>query len=229
VGANNADLRALARAILSKSRGALEARTAAGQVSHAAYAAGTGEDSQIQAHNPAVPLSHALGLGQRDTSASKPKSVGGTPAWDTNGTVGQPYGVVLTALRKGCPEMVDAADWLQALRDAESFVLRWGTQAHGLGWTARELFGLHPVPQYYGPTYRRLSRYDATGLIWLLRGRPVVALSASAAEIQGQAGAITRYRKHLKPALGPRVPLEAHCTTQLPEQAGGWRESASSD
>jgi hypothetical protein len=85
------------------------------------------------------------------------------------------------------------------------------------------------VPQYYGPTYRRLSRYDATGLIWLLRGRPVVALSASAAEIQGQAGAITRYRKHLKPALGPRVPLEAHCTTQLPEQAGGWRESASSD
>jgi hypothetical protein len=120
VGANNADLRALARAILSKSRGALEARTAAGQVSHAAYAAGTGEDSQIQAHNPAVPLSHALGLGQRDTSASKPKSVGGTPAWDTNGTVGQPYGVVLTALRKGCPEMVDAADWLQALRDAES-------------------------------------------------------------------------------------------------------------
>jgi hypothetical protein len=27
-----------------------------------------------------------------------------------------------------------------------------------LGWTARELFGLHPVPERQAPTFRRLSR-----------------------------------------------------------------------
>ena len=34
------------------------------------------------------------------------------------------------------------------------------------------------------PSYRRLSRYDQTGLIWLLRGRPVVAMTDSTAAIE---------------------------------------------
>jgi hypothetical protein len=37
-------------------------------------------------------------------------------------------------------------------------------------------FGLYRIPKKPAPNYRRLSRYDETGLIWLLRGRPVVAL-----------------------------------------------------
>jgi hypothetical protein len=201
VGANNADLRALARAILSKSRGGLGAKTAAGQVSHAAYAPGTGEDLQIQAHNSAVPLSHALGLGQWDTATSEPKSAGGTPAWDTNGTVGQPYGAVLTALRKGSPEMVDVADWERAMRDAEAFLPQWGEKARALGWTAR--FGLFSVPENPHPSFSRLSRYEHTGLIWLLHGCPVIALTEATAAIQTPSGAITIYRKHNKPALGP--------------------------
>jgi hypothetical protein len=48
-----------------------------------------------------------------------------------------------------------------------------------------------------------LSRYDETGLIWLLQGRPVVALTASEAVIRGHSGATVTYRKHNKPALGP--------------------------
>ena len=53
------------------------------------------------------------------------------------------------------------------------------------------------------PSYSRLSRYDETGLIWLLQGRPVVALTETTAAIENPAGTITTYRRHNKPALGP--------------------------
>jgi hypothetical protein len=79
---------------------------------------------------------------------------------------------------------------------------RWGQQADRLGWTARDLFGLHPVPERPAASYGRLSRYDETGLIWLLHGRPVVALTETTAAIQGAAAVLT-YRKLNKPALGP--------------------------
>jgi hypothetical protein len=55
-----------------------------------------------------------------------------------------------------------------------------------LGWTARELFGLHPVPERPAPTFRRLLRYDTTGMIWLLLGRPVLALTGTEAAIQSE-------------------------------------------
>jgi hypothetical protein len=38
------------------------------------------------------------------------------------------------------------------------------------------------TPEQRGPNYRRLSRYDVIGLIWL-HGRPVVALTADRAVI----------------------------------------------
>jgi hypothetical protein len=44
--------------------------------------------------------------------------------------------------------------------------------------------------------------YDSMGLIWLLQGRPVIALTESQAAIQS-AGAVVTYRKLNKPALGP--------------------------
>jgi hypothetical protein len=78
----------------------------------------------------------------------------------------------------------------------------WGAQAGTVGWTARELFGLHPVTERPAPTFRRLSRYDSTGLIWLLQGRPVIGLTENEAAIQS-AGAVVTYRKQRKPALGP--------------------------
>ena len=59
-----------------------------------------------------------------------------------------------------------------------------------------------PRPSDPQPIISRLSRYDETGLIWLLRGRPVVALTATTAAIQGATGILT-YRKLNKPALGP--------------------------
>jgi hypothetical protein len=80
------------------------------------------------------------------------------------------------------------------------FLARWGGQAEALGWTAKDLFGLQTPPD---PSYSRLSRYDETGLIWLLYGREVVALTEATVAIQNPTGAITIYRRHNKPALGP--------------------------
>ena len=74
-------------------------------------------------------------------------------------------------------------------------------RSEALNRTARELFGKHPVPERLPANYSRLSRLDETGLIWLLRGRPVVALTKTTAAIQG-ATAVLTYRKIDKPALG---------------------------
>jgi hypothetical protein len=49
-----------------------------------------------------------------------------------------------------------------------------------------------------------LSRYDQTGLCWLLEGRRVTVLTADTAAIENPAtGVITTYRRFNKPALGP--------------------------
>ena len=112
------------------------------------------------------------------------------------------YRDILAALRSKCPELVESERWQQAIQDADSFLAQWGTKAHELGWTAGELFGLHPVPTQPAANYSRLSRRDAMGLIWLLQGRPVVALSEKKAAIQS-AGASVIYYKDNEPALGP--------------------------
>jgi hypothetical protein len=113
------------------------------------------------------------------------------------------YGRVLDKLRAECPALVEPDRWQQAIHDAHSFLATWDARAHTLGWTARELFGLHAVPERPAATYRRLSRYDETGLIWLLQGRPVVALTDTEAVILARSGASLTYRKHNKPAFGP--------------------------
>jgi hypothetical protein len=110
---------------------------------------------------------------------------------------------VLAALEARCPDRVPAERWQQAIEDGRCFLARWGDQAHALGWTAKDLFGLLRVPEHAKPSFNRLSRYDETGLIWLLDGRRVVALSEDRAAIQSPSGNVTIYRKLNKLALGP--------------------------
>jgi hypothetical protein len=114
-----------------------------------------------------------------------------------------PFAKALAALERRCPDYVDANHWWQAVEDGRRFLARWVDQAVALGWTAEDLFGLHTPPERRHPSYRRLSRYDETGLIWLLQGREVVALTEATAAIQNATGAIIVYRRHNKPALGP--------------------------
>ena len=70
--------------------------------------------------------------------------------------------------------------------------------------TAPDLFGLHTPPAKPHPSYSRLSRYDCTGLCWLLQGKAVIALTADTATIKNLiSGNVTVFRKSNRPALGP--------------------------
>lgn len=108
-----------------------------------------------------------------------------------------------TVLEHRCPDHVEPDRWQQAVEDGRRFLAQWDEQAALLGWTPQDLFGLHRVPDKPAPSYQRLSRYDLTGLIWLLRGKPVVALTTDTAAIQNPTSATTVYRRLNKPALGP--------------------------
>jgi hypothetical protein len=111
------------------------------------------------------------------------------------------YASALATLRTNCPAHVPDDRWHQAIVNATAFTTKWGAQAHALGWTERELFGLHPVPEQPNVNYSRLSRLDETGLIWLLQDRPVVALTAMEAIMRCQGGATLVYRRQLAPGL----------------------------
>ena len=102
------------------------------------------------------------------------------------------------------PAHIPEDRWRMAIEDGRAFIRQWGEQAQALNWSSADLFGLHAPPAKPHPSYNRLSRYDCTGLCWLLQGRPVVALTEDTAAIENPAtGAVTVYRKHNKPALGP--------------------------
>ena len=106
-------------------------------------------------------------------------------------------------LESRCPDLVPNDRWQQAIQDSRRFLAQWGGQAEALGWTARDVFGLAPAPDKPHPSYRRLSRYGETGLVWLLQGRRVLTLTESTAALESPTGAVTTYRRHNKPALGP--------------------------
>ena len=115
---------------------------------------------------------------------------------------GQHYRKVLVALMVKCPDHVPEGRWRQAVEDAKAFVRTWGEQARSLNWSNRDLFGLAPVPEKPKPGFDRLARYDLTGLIWCLCGRPVVAITTDSATIRTTNGTLNFYR-HTRPAYGP--------------------------
>jgi hypothetical protein len=112
------------------------------------------------------------------------------------------YEATFDALERRCPDHVDADRWQQAVTDTRDFVVQWADKAAALGWRAQDLLGLAALPNGPAPSYRRLSRYDQTGLIWLLQGRPVVTLTRTAAVIKNPTGALTTYRKPNNTAVG---------------------------
>jgi hypothetical protein len=116
----------------------------------------------------------------------------------------QRYRKTFAALQMKPPALVPVERWRQCVEDGSKFLARWDEQAHALDWTARDLFGLHTPPEQPHPSYNRLSRYDCTGLCWLLQGRRVVALTEATAAIENPAtGNITVFRKNMRPAYGP--------------------------
>jgi hypothetical protein len=114
---------------------------------------------------------------------------------ESSGTERDPYASALAALRTKCPAYVPEDRWRHAIADATAFATEWGGEAQAFGWTAAELFGLHPVQKQPAANCDRLARLDDMGLIWLLRGRPVVALTATEAAYRCPSGAILTYRR----------------------------------
>jgi hypothetical protein len=114
------------------------------------------------------------------------------------------YRKVFAHLQLKPPALVPIGRWRRAVEDGKRFLAKWGEQAQALGWSSADLFGLHEIPAKPHPSDNRLSRYDCMGLIWLLEGRPVVALTADTASIRNpKTGNVTTYRRFNKPALGP--------------------------
>jgi hypothetical protein len=113
------------------------------------------------------------------------------------------FGRTLSALEARCPDHVPPGRWEKAVADGRRFLATWGSQAEAMGWTAADLFGLHTPPAKPHPSYNRLSRYDCSGLVWLLQGRPVVALTETTASIRNPTGTITTYRRYNKPSYRP--------------------------
>ena len=117
--------------------------------------------------------------------------------------ISSPLRHALSALESACPELVTEGRWRRCVEDGRRFLAAWADRAEALGWTARDLFGLMPVPGHAKPSFSRLARYDEIGLIWLLAGREVGALTEATAAIRSPTGAITTYRRNNMPAPGP--------------------------
>jgi hypothetical protein len=92
---------------------------------------------------------------------------------------------------KNCPERISPDRWQEVISDAETFLARWGSAAHSLGWTALDLFGVHPTAP--------AARFDVMGLLLLVQGGAVVALTADAATIRRKTGALLTCRRPVAP------------------------------
>jgi hypothetical protein len=128
-------------------------------------------------------------------SQNQRKESDGGLCTNSNKRIDGPFAIAFAAIERRCPDYVEANRWQQAVEDGHRFLGQWGDQAASLGWTAQNLFGLHVPPEQPHPSYDRLSRYDQTGLVWLLGGRLVVALTETSAAIQSSGGTRLVYRR----------------------------------
>ena len=77
--------------------------------------------------------------------------------------------------------------WQRLVDDAGRFLDDWGRQAAGLGWHAVDVFGVSP----HAPD----ARLDQAGLVALIRGERVVAITAETATIRTSRGQPQTYRR----------------------------------
>jgi hypothetical protein len=86
------------------------------------------------------------------------------------------------------PGDIPSARWRQFIDDAGRFLDHgWAARAKALGWSPLELFGCdRPRP---------LARTDNTGLVWMLRGRRLLALTAEMATVENKNAPPHKYRR----------------------------------
>src|SRR4051812_3680255 len=86
------------------------------------------------------------------------------------------------------PADVPPSRWLLFINDCGRFADQWASRASQLGWTAVALFGCDRAKPF--------ARLDRAGLLWLLDGRRIVALTDDTAAIETPGGGrLTYYRR----------------------------------
>jgi hypothetical protein len=86
------------------------------------------------------------------------------------------------------PRDVPLPRWQLFIDDCGHFLrLGWANRAQVLGWGPLELFGCDRK--------RPLARYDHMGLLWIIQGRKLVALTADTATIDTLTGSLQNYRR----------------------------------
>jgi hypothetical protein len=91
------------------------------------------------------------------------------------------------------PRNYPAHAWQQLIVDAERFLDDWAQQAVVLGWPGWELFGCHRRAPW--------GRIDGMGLVLLLHGDPLAALTATEAVIRRASGAHQTWRRKQRDPL----------------------------
>jgi len=85
------------------------------------------------------------------------------------------------------PGDVPLGRWQRFVDDVGRFLDLWAAHAAALGWGPHDLFGCDRD--------RPLARIDLAGLLWLLNGDKLVALTENTAIIERRAGARQTYRR----------------------------------
>ncbi len=93
--------------------------------------------------------------------------------------------------------------WRVLREDALTFLKDWAAQADALGWDALALFGVHAAAPH--------ARLDGMGLVPLLGGRPVIALTEDAVGIRAGSGGTQTFRRHRSPPPGRCLVWELEC------------------
>ena len=94
-----------------------------------------------------------------------------------------------------CPAGMRPDRWQEMIDDAGGFLDRWAVKAAALGWDTASVFGAHAE--------RPVERVDCAGLVWLLHGDEVVAITADMARIRTRTGALQTYHRRPRPGVAP--------------------------
>ena len=105
---------------------------------------------------------------------------------------------MLSLSRPGC---IKPDRWRLIIADSHRFVDRWGAQAVALGWSTFDIFGAHPT--------HPVERLDLAGLVILLHGDSLLALTADSARIRTTSGALLTYPRRARPGAVPLWDLPA--------------------
>jgi hypothetical protein len=91
------------------------------------------------------------------------------------------------------PRSYPAHAWQQVIVDTKRFLHEWALQAAALGWPDWELFGCHRRAPW--------GRIDGMGLVLLLHGDPLAALTATEVVIRRASGAHQTWRRRQRDPL----------------------------